>query len=55
MNSTISLQAYQGGQKIWQSIGADGLDQALAESDPKTVGSKKEEMDQTQVKHRLAR
>ena len=50
----MSLQACQGSRESWQSVRADGIGQALAESDPKTVGFKNVGMDQTQVKYRLA-
>lgn len=45
----MSLQASQGSRKSWHSVRADGVGQALAESDPKTVGFKNVGMDQTQV------
>lgn len=34
----MSRQACQGSGESWHSVRADGVGQALAESDPKTVG-----------------
>ncbi len=45
----MSLQACQGSRESWHSVRADGVGQALAESDPKTVGFKNVGMDQIQV------
>lgn len=50
----MSLQACQDSQESWQSVRADGVDHALAVSDPKTAGFKNVEMDWTQVKYMLA-